>query len=108
MHRPSLQIEQLLNKCDPPARAIMHMVPTRIIRIVDVKDDGVTFRVEQLVQTGSGGQGTWRTLNSHTSPDGNPGESLEAAVIAARKAQSDLIYKIRKQNEQIAKQLANA
>lgn len=84
-----------LNKCDPPARALLHCVPTRIIRVVDVKNDGLTFHVEQFVQRGSvigPLNAAWQILSTHSGQ--RPGEALRVAVDAAHKAQKDLIAKV--------------
>jgi hypothetical protein len=93
-------LETLLNKCAIGEKVIMHMVPTRIIRMVQI-GEGHTFRVEQLVEHGGFGgpapKGEWRTLTTHHSED--KGAAIGAAFQAAVKAQQDLIYKLRKRME---------
>jgi len=87
----------LLNKVDPPGRVLAHMVPTRILRITDVKDDGMTFRVEQLTMTSRPHdpkpRGDWHTLSTHGGQ--RAGEGLRSAKGHAEKAQEDLIAKLR-------------
>lgn len=88
----------LLNKCEPPARVVAFAVPTRILRILQTDEAGCTFRVEQLVEHGGFGgpepKGDWKTLSTH----GNqvPGQSLSVAFEALWKAQTNLIYKLKK------------
>lgn len=98
MKRPSQGLEDLLNKIETPgSRVIMHFVPTRIIRLLDTTNEGRTFRVEQLVQTGShDGKplGTWKTLSTHGSQV--QGQSLKPAVEAGFAAQKELIAKLTK------------
>lgn len=102
-------LETLLNKCPPGENVIMHMVPTRIIRMVQV-GEGNTFRVEQLVEHGGFGgpdpKGEWRTLTTHHSA--NKGEAIGAAFQACVKSQQDLIYKLRKRMESKIQKLGGA
>lgn len=89
----------LLNKVDTPgARALMYAVPVRIIRIVQMDEVGLTFRVEQLIEHGGFGgpqpRGEWKTLSTHGSQIA--GQGLGPAITAMNKAQQDLIYKLRK------------
>jgi hypothetical protein len=102
-------LEKLLNKCAIGEKVIMHMVPTRIIRMVQI-GEGHTFRIEQLVEHGGFGgpapQGEWKTLTTHHSE--NKGEAIGAAFAAAVKAQQDLIYKLRKRMESKIQRLGGA
>lgn len=97
--QPNVPLEALLNKCDSTARVIAHAVPTRILRITQVDTEGLTFRVEQLVEHGGFGgaapKGEWKTLSTHGSKVA--GQSLGVAFEAMWKAQKDLIYKLKKQ-----------
>jgi hypothetical protein len=90
----------LLNKVDiPGARAVAYAVPVRIIRIVQMDDAGLTFRVEQLVEHGGFGgpnpRGAWTTLSTHGSQIA--GQGLGPAMEALWQAQKDLVYKLTKQ-----------
>lgn len=88
----------LLNKCDSTARVIAHAVPTRILRVTQMDDAGMVFRVEQLVEHGGFGgpdpRGEWKTLSTHGGKVA--GQALAIALDALWKAQKDLIYKLRK------------
>jgi hypothetical protein len=91
-------IEALLNKCEPGNRIIAFAVPTRIIRMVQVGEDALTFRIEQLVEHGGFGtpnpKGAWTTLSSHSSDKKIPGESLGPAFGALIQAQKILVARL--------------
>lgn len=91
-------IEKLLNKCDAGNRIIAFAVPTRIIRMVQVGEDALTFRIEQLVEHGGFGtaepRGEWKTLSSHSSDKNIPGESLGPAFAALMNAQKVLVARL--------------
>ena len=88
----------LLNKCEPPARVLAHAVPTRIIRLVQMDEAGLVFRVEQLIEhagfSSANPKGEWKTLSTHGGK--RPGEAMAPAFNAMLKAQQDLIYKLQK------------
>lgn len=98
MSEVSPGVEKLLNRCDASNRLIAFAVPTRVIRLVQVGADALTFRVEQLVEHGGFGtaepRGEWRTLSSHTSDKQIPGESLGPAFNALMKAQKVLVARL--------------
>lgn len=98
MRLPGASMEKLLNAVDGPGRIVAHMVPTRIIRVLDVKNDGRTFRVEQLVEhSGFGGpdpRGAWKTLSTHWNDIA--GGALGVAFNAAFKEQHNLIAKLKR------------
>jgi len=92
-----LNLIALLNQVDAPGRVIAHIAPTRIIRITDVKGDGMTFRVEQLAMTSKAHdpnpRGTGVTLSTHGGQVS--GEGLAAAFKFAAGAQEKLVSKLR-------------
>ena len=98
-HTPNAPLLALLNKCAPPARVIAHAVPTRILRVTQMDEAGMTFRVEQLVEHGGFGgpepKGEWKTISTHGGKVS--GQTLGIAFEALWKAQKDLVYKLRKQ-----------
>jgi hypothetical protein len=99
MSQPRPLLVVLLNKTDlPGSRIIAHCVPTRIIRIVDVKDDGMTFRVEQLVTTSPvhapDPKGSWTTKSTHGGQ--RPAEALGEAFKAAHAAQKKLTHGLKR------------
>lgn len=100
--QPHPMLVPLLNKVTPPARVIAHAVPTRIIRIVQMDVDALTFRIEQLVEHGGFGtpepKGEWMTLSTHIGQAA--GESLGVAFNALAKAQTDLVAKLRRRMAQ--------
>jgi hypothetical protein len=91
-------MEKLLHATDVEgARIIAFMVPTRIIRILQVDPAGLTFRVEQLVEHGGFGgpqpKGAWTTLSTHGGTVA--GACLGVAFESAVKHQQQLIHKLR-------------
>ena len=95
---PNAMMEALLNHVEGNGRIVAHMVPTRIIRIIDAANDGHTFRIEQLVEHGGFGsatpRGAWKTLSTHN--NAVAGGALGVAFQAAFKAQHDLVAKLKK------------
>ena len=89
----------LLNRTDlPGSRIIAHIVPTRILRVIDVHDDGMIFRVEQLVfhshPRNPAPTGAWMTKTTHSGQ--RSGESLKVAFEHAHAAQQKLIKTLQK------------
>lgn len=96
----------LVNKVEPPARAMLYCVPTRVIRVIAVDPSDKAFRVEQLVITGKDPHnpiGNWITLSSHGGTAA--GESYPTAIEAAYKSQNDLRAKLQKKMEKRKAQL---
>jgi hypothetical protein len=90
MIRPSpAELETILNRITvPESRIVAFMVPTRIIRVLQVDPAGSTFRVEQLVVVPGGGE--WRALSTHANAK-DPWAAYGVAMDAATKAQQDLV-----------------
>ena len=94
MLNPNLIV--LLNHTDGADRVMAHMVPTRILRITNVRNEDMTFRVEQLTLTSRPHapepRGTWRTLSTHGGQ--RPGEGLAPAFADAVNTQKKLVSQL--------------
>lgn len=84
------------------ASIVSFCVPTRAFRVVDVKSDFKTLRVEQFVPVkGSTPQeikGEWQVKSTHT--DKLPGGALRTAFDHAHKAQAKFIKMVRERQVQ--------
>jgi len=93
MNAPSPAMQKLLDTVPEGCRCVCIMVPSRSIRILQVGEEGHTFRVEQAMAGG-----TWRALNTHTNihePWAAYYPALEAAAEANAKLTAFLRQKAR-------------
>lgn len=89
----------LLNKVEPPQRAVLYGL-SRVIRVIATDETLRTFRVEQLTITGRDAlapQGSWHTLSTHSSQA--EGQSYSIAVKAALAAQKKLRRKLQQRGQ---------
>ena len=87
MSTPTPAMQALLDRNNVPgSRVVAFMVPTRIIRILQIDEAGHTFRVQQLAPNPD----RWIDLSTHTNA-AVPWEAYGVAMDAAVKAQLELI-----------------
>lgn len=90
---PTPAMAELLNKVEDGQHIILHMVPTRIIRVIAIDSTFRTFRVEQLVEHVGNSplapKGMWKPISTHGSE--TPWESYGPATEAGWQAQRQLI-----------------
>lgn len=97
---PNKAVNDLLNKVDPPQRAMAFCVPTRVIRVIATDDSFRTFRVEQLVLTNRNPvdpKGNWTTISTHGSA--TVGASYNDAMNAAMEAQKKMLHQMKQRQK---------
>lgn len=103
MKMPPPAVLAAMEKHPEGSRVMSHCVPTRIIRILDVYDDGKTYRVEQFTPSATS-IGEWKSLSTHTNKKAYG--ALMAAFEHAHKAQATLIGMVQQQQRNAQAALA--